>query len=177
MPYHFVEERANQWRISEAEGLTDYSYFASGISGQWSRHGASTSTWDDIYKNGAEVKSETIREKYDEAFQSTGFNRLTPDGIIVALGARLHVADTIGFLLKLEEEGAMKFLHLRLPAWNDDGQSAFLATATPARPSSSRSMTLCGRNGTRGKSSNRSAPSCIRTTSTLSICNSLRSAS
>jgi hypothetical protein len=53
---------------------------------------------------------------------SSAMSRLTPTGIVIAMQARLHPGDTIGWLLNTE----MKFLQLHLPATNDSGQDAWL---------------------------------------------------
>ena len=53
---------------------------------------------------------------------SAAMSRLTPTGIVIAMQARLHPGDTIGWLLNTD----MKFLRLHLPATNDDGRGAWL---------------------------------------------------
>jgi hypothetical protein len=95
---------------------------AAGIRGQLTGHGFDTVIFDDLLKSGAEAKSEVVREGVWDGVVSAAINRLTPDGIIIALQARLHQQDTIGKLLELEH---LKFLHLHLPATNDSGTEAW----------------------------------------------------
>jgi predicted phage terminase large subunit-like protein len=114
-------DRDAQWKIKGLESL-NFSYMAAGIRGQLTGHGFDTAIFDDLLKSGAEAKSDVVRDSVWDGVVSAAINRLTPDGIIVALQARLHQQDTIGKLLELEH---LKFLHLHLPATNDDGQSAW----------------------------------------------------
>jgi predicted phage terminase large subunit-like protein len=114
-------DRDAQWKIQGVESL-NYSYLAAGIHGQLTGHGASALIFDDLLKSGQEAKSDVVREGVWENVASAAINRLTPDGIVIALQARLHQQDAIGKLLELSH---LKFLHLHLPAMNDDGRSAW----------------------------------------------------
>lgn len=114
-------DRDAQWKIKGLESL-NFSYMAAGIRGQLTGHGFDTVIFDDLLKSGAEAKSEVVREGVWDGVVSAAINRLTPDGIIIALQARLHQQDTIGKLLELEH---LKFLHLHLPATNDSGTEAW----------------------------------------------------
>jgi hypothetical protein len=114
-------DRDSQWKVKGLDSL-NYTYLAAGIRGQLTGHGFDTLVLDDLLKSGLEAKSDTVRDSVWENVVSAAINRLTPDGIIIALQARLHQQDTIGKLLELEH---LKFLHLHLPATNDDGQSAW----------------------------------------------------
>lgn len=114
-------DRDAQWKVKGLESL-NFTYLAAGIRGQLTGHGFDTVIFDDLLKSGLEAKSDTVRESVWENVASAAINRLTPDGIIIALQARLHRDDTIGRLLSLEH---LKFLHLHLPATNDDGRSAW----------------------------------------------------
>jgi hypothetical protein len=115
------EERDSQWKVKGLESL-NYTYHAAGIRGQLTGHGFDTLILDDLLKSGAEAKSDTVRESVWDNMASAAINRLTPDGIIIALQARLHQQDTIGKLLDLEH---LNFLHLHLPATNDNGHDAW----------------------------------------------------
>lgn len=119
-PHPLEIDRDAQWKIKGLESL-NYSYFASGIRGQMTGHGFDCETFDDTLKSGAEAKSDTVREGVWENVVSAAINRLSPEGIVIALQARLHQQDTIGKLLEL---GHLKFLHLHLPATNDSGVGA-----------------------------------------------------
>jgi len=114
-------DRDAQWKVKGLDSL-NYTYLAAGIRGQLTGHGFDTLTADDLLKSGLEAKSDTVRDSVWENVVSAAINRLTPDGIIVALQARLHQQDTIGKLLELDH---LKFLHLHLPATNDSGQEAW----------------------------------------------------
>jgi len=114
-------ERDAQWKVRGLDSL-NYSYMGAGIRGNLTGHGFDTVIFDDLLKSGLEAKSDTVRETVWENVVSAAINRLTPDGIIVALQARLHQQDTIGKLLELDH---LKFLHLHLPATNDSGEGAW----------------------------------------------------
>ncbi|HEV2173033.1 MAG TPA: phage terminase large subunit [Nitrospira sp.] len=115
-------DRDAEWKVKGIDSL-NYSYRASGVRGQMTGHGASCLLFDDLVKNGQEAKSDTVRESIWENVVSAAMNRLTPDGITVAMQSRLHQDDPIGRLLALEH---MNWIHLHLPATNDDGVSAWL---------------------------------------------------
>ena len=114
-------DRDSQWKVQGLESL-NYTYTAAGIRGQITGHGFDTLILDDLLKSGLEAKSPTVRESVWENMASAAINRLTPDGIIIALGARLHQQDVSGKLLELDH---LKFLHLHLPATNLSGSEAW----------------------------------------------------
>jgi predicted phage terminase large subunit-like protein len=113
-------ERKSEWKLAADESL-DFTYKATGINGQLTGFGFDDITYDDLFKNGREAKSPTVRTSIIDGVVSAGMNRLTPGGIVLAMQARLHPGDTIGWLLSTD----MKFLRLHIPATNDDGQGAF----------------------------------------------------
>lgn len=113
-------DRNSEWRLT-ADDSTDFNYKSTGIGGQLTGFGFNDVTFDDLFKNGQEAKSETKRNSILDGVVSAALNRLTPDGIVIAMQARLHPSDTIGWLLDTD----MKFLRLHLPAINDDGRSAW----------------------------------------------------
>ena len=113
-------DRNSEWKIAADESL-DFTYKAAGISGQITGWGFDDVSFDDLFKTGSEAKSETKRTSILDNVVSAAMNRLTPDGVVIAMQARLHPGDTIGWLLDTN----MKFLRLRLPATNDDGKSAW----------------------------------------------------
>lgn len=115
-------DRDRQWKLQSAADSLDFSYLSTGIRGQLTGFGFDTVIFDDLLKSGAEAKSDTVREGVWDNMVSAAINRLTPDGIIIALQARLHQEDTIGKLLGLDH---LKFLHLHLPATNDSGTEAW----------------------------------------------------
>jgi predicted phage terminase large subunit-like protein len=115
-------DRDRQWKLASASESLDYSYLSTGIRGQLTGFGFDTVVFDDLLKSGAEAKSDTVREGVWDSVVSAAINRLTPDGIIIALQARLHQQDTIGKLLELSH---LKFLHLHLPATNSGADAWF----------------------------------------------------
>lgn len=114
-------DRDAQWKIKGLESL-NFSYMAAGIRGNITGHGFDTVIFDDLLKSGAEAKSDLVREGTWDNVCSAAINRLTPDGIIVGLQARLHQEDVIGKLVSLDH---LDFLHLHLPATNDSGTEAW----------------------------------------------------
>jgi predicted phage terminase large subunit-like protein len=114
-------KRDTEWRLKGVDSL-NYSYRSSGRSGQMTGHGCSVLLLDDLVKNGQEAKSDTVRESIWDSVVSAALNRLTPDGICIALQARLHEDDPLGRLLALDH---MDWMHLHLPAVNPTGQEAW----------------------------------------------------
>jgi predicted phage terminase large subunit-like protein len=114
-------DRDAQWKVKGLESL-NYTYMGAGIRGNITGHRFDTVMFDDLLKSGMEAKSDTVRESVWENVCSAAINRLTPDGIVIGLQARLHEQDTIGKLIGLEH---LKFLHLHLPATNDSGRGAW----------------------------------------------------
>jgi phage terminase large subunit-like protein len=114
-------DREAAWKIRGVESL-NFSYHASGVRGQLSGHGATILLFDDLVKNGAEAKSDVVRDAIWDGVVSAALNRLSPDGIVVAMQARLHQDDPLGRLLALDH---MDWMHLRLPAINTGGQAWF----------------------------------------------------
>ena len=115
------DDRGHEWRIKGTESL-NYSYKSSGVKGQLTGHGASILCLDDLVKNGQEAKSEVVRDSLWDGVVSSAINRLSPDGICIALQSRLHQDDPLGRLLELEH---MNWLHLHLPAINVGGKAFF----------------------------------------------------
>ena len=114
--------RTSEWKLAaDAENL-DLTYKGTGINGQLTGWGFDDITFDDLFKNGKEAKSPTVRTSIIDGVVSAAMNRLTPGGIVIAMQARLHPGDTIGWLLSTQ----MKFIRLHIPACNDDGQGAWL---------------------------------------------------
>jgi hypothetical protein len=101
--YKLVTARDNEWKIKSPNTEIDFTYKAASIDGQLTGHGFSTLMFDDLIKSGRDAKSDTKRENIWENVCSAAINRLTPTGIVVAMGARLHIDDPIGRLLTSEE--------------------------------------------------------------------------
>lgn len=115
------EDKGHAWKVSASESF-DSSYHASGLRGQLSGRGATVELMDDILKNAQEAQSQTVRDSMWENVASAAINRLSPDGVVIALQARLHEQDVIGRLLSLDH---MRFIRARFPATNDSGTESF----------------------------------------------------
>jgi predicted phage terminase large subunit-like protein len=119
--YKFDLERQNEFKIAGTQGL-DLSYTGRGIHSNLSGRGFDCLMLDDCLKSGTDAMSENVRERLWTDVISAAVNRLSPQGIIIALQARLHQQDVIGRLL----DTGMKFMRLHLPATNDAGDAAYV---------------------------------------------------
>lgn len=102
-PYRLTEDRATQWKIDLPEQTVDFTYMSTSIRGQLSGFGFDVLLLDDLLKNGAEAKSDVIREGVWENVASAAINRLSPTGIVIGCQARLHQEDPVGKLLATQE--------------------------------------------------------------------------
>lgn len=116
----FDFERSNEFKLKGTRSL-DATYTGRGVHSNLSGRGFSALHADDCLKSGTEAMSDLVRERLWTDVISAGINRLTPDGIVIAMQARLHSQDIIGKLL----DTGLKFLRLHLPATNDAGTSAY----------------------------------------------------
>lgn len=114
-------DRNGEWKLAADTESLDFAYKATGINGQLTGFGFDDIVYDDLFKHGRDAKSPTVRASIIDGVVSAGMNRLTPGGVVIAMQARLHPGDTIGWLLSTD----MRFLHLHLPATNDDGAGAW----------------------------------------------------
>jgi predicted phage terminase large subunit-like protein len=116
----FEFERSNEFKLKGTRSL-DATYTGRGVHSNLSGRGFSALHADDCLKSGTEAMSDLVRERLWTDVISAGINRLTPDGIVIAMQARLHSQDIIGKLL----DTGLKFLRLHLPATNDSGDRAY----------------------------------------------------
>ena len=116
----FEYERANEFKIANTRSM-DATYMGRGIHSNLSGRGLDTLILDDVLKSGTEAMSELVRERLWTDVVSAAVNRLSPEGIVIAMQARLHQQDVIGRLL----DTGLKFLRLHLPATNDDGRGGW----------------------------------------------------
>lgn len=107
--------RLGEWRIREGGGL-----LATGIGGPITGHGCNVLIIDDPVKNREEAESESVRQKNYEWFTSTAATRVEPTGSSIVVHTRWHDDDLIG---RLQEESAMKWEVVNLPAINAKGES------------------------------------------------------
>jgi predicted phage terminase large subunit-like protein len=113
-------DRANEFKIAGTRSL-DATYAGRGVHSNLAGRGFTCLQLDDTLKSGTDAMSDLIRERLWTDVCSAAINRLSPDGIVIALQARLHTQDIIGKLL----DTGMRFLRLHLPATNDNGEDAY----------------------------------------------------
>lgn len=116
----FEYDRASEFKIKGTKSL-DSTYMGRGIHSNLSGRGLTCVQFDDVLKSGTDAMSDLVRERMFTDVASAAINRLTPDGIVVAMQARLHQEDIIGKLL----DTGLKFLRLHLPAQNNGEQAYF----------------------------------------------------
>src|SRR6185369_9200795 len=109
-----------EFKLSSTRNL-DATYMGRGVHSNLSGRGLTCLQLDDCLKSGTEAMSELVRERLWTDVVSAALNRLSPDGICIAMQARLHQQDVIGRLL----DTGLKFLRLHLPATNEDGRGAY----------------------------------------------------
>lgn len=95
---------------------------ASGIGGRFTGMGADLLIIDDPVKNAEEARSETIRAKHWDWWQSTATTRLHPNAVVIVLMTRWHEQDLGGMLLSQGHEDfeGDRFTEIRLPAIAED---------------------------------------------------------
>lgn len=113
-------DRSNEFKVAGTRSL-DATYAGRGVHSNLAGRGFTCLMLDDTLKSGTDAMSDLIRERLWTDVCSAAINRLSPDGIVIALQARLHTQDIIGKLL----DTGMRFLRLHLPATNDNGESAY----------------------------------------------------
>jgi predicted phage terminase large subunit-like protein len=113
-------DRSNEFKVAGTRSL-DATYAGRGVHSNLAGRGFTCLMLDDTLKSGTDAMSDLIRERLWTDVCSAAINRLSPDGIVIALQARLHSQDIIGKLL----DTGMRFLRLHLPATNDNGEDAY----------------------------------------------------
>lgn len=116
----FEYDRSSEFEIKGSKTL-DATYTGRGVHSNLAGRGFSALHADDCLKSGTDAMSELVRERLWTDVISAGINRLTPDGIVVLMQARLHQEDIIGKAL----DTGLKFLRLHLPAQNSGEQAYF----------------------------------------------------
>lgn len=108
-------------------------YNAVGVGGSTTGKGAKYFIVDDSLKDRKEAESEVVRESVWDWFRSVARTRLTPDGAMIVMQTRWHMADIIGKLLDEDPWvdyfdfikkglGDAKWVRLRLPAIADNDE-------------------------------------------------------
>lgn len=104
-----------RWDIAGHRG----GYISAGVGGSIAGHGADVLLIDDPVGSAEQADSATYRERAWEWYTQDAYTRLEPGGSVVVIGTRWHEDDLIGRLLN----GADRWLHIDLPAINDDGDA------------------------------------------------------
>ena len=85
---------------------------ASGIGGRFTGMGADLMIIDDPIKNAEDARSETIRSKQWDWWQSTATTRLHPGAVVIVLMTRWHEQDLVGYLLEREAGDSPECWHV-----------------------------------------------------------------
>lgn len=104
--YIFGKELSSDSSAKKKWGLEGYrgGLAAAGVGGPITGRGANVFIIDDPIKNWEEARSETIRDKIWNWYQTVARTRLTPNGAIVLVMTRWHEDDLAGRLLEQEGE-------------------------------------------------------------------------
>ena len=110
-----ARQAAHEW------GTTDGgNYYAVGVGGGLTGHGADLAIIDDPHKDREEAESSVIRAKTHDWYRSVLYTRLSPNGAIVMPTTRWHPDDLAGWILA---QGDEEWDVLELPAIDDDGKA------------------------------------------------------
>ena len=104
------------WDIAGRKG----GYLSVGVGGSPTGHGAQLILIDDPIRSAADADSETVRENLWEWYQGTLRTRLQPGGAIILTATRWHHDDLTGRLLTEMGQGGEQWVHLHLPAIDED---------------------------------------------------------
>lgn len=105
---HKTQQRSDDWMTSEGGGMRSTS-----IAGSITGLGANLIIIDDPHKNWAEANSVAVRQNIIDAFNSTIYTRLEPNGSIIVIQTRWHERDLSGYLTT---EHSDNWEVIRLPA-------------------------------------------------------------
>jgi predicted phage terminase large subunit-like protein len=98
-------------------------YYAVGVGGSPTGHGANLIIIDDPIKNQADADSETVRDALWEWYTGTIRTRLEPGGSIIVTATRWHDDDLTGRLIAAEATGGEAWRHIHMPALSGDGEA------------------------------------------------------
>lgn len=99
------------------------SYRSTGVGGGITGMGADFLLIDDPVKNWAEALSNTFRETVWDWFSSTAFTRLEKNGKVLIVMTRWHKDDLAGRVIKMCEEGNIKYKNIVFEATKDVAQN------------------------------------------------------
>lgn len=97
-------------------------YVSVGVGGSPTGLGGDLIIIDDPIRNAADAGSTTIREALWEWYQETLRTRLEPNGSIILTATRWHEDDLTGRLLNEMKNGGEEWVHLHLPAIDENDQ-------------------------------------------------------
>lgn len=115
---------AVRWQLAGKENKRA-SYIAAGVGGGITGEGADLLIIDDPIKNAEEAESEVYRQKIFDWYRTTARTRLQPDGKIVVIQTRWHMADLAGKLLELAktDPDADQWVVINLPAISTNNEA------------------------------------------------------
>lgn len=96
-------------------------YVAVGVGGGPTGIGAQIISIDDPIRSAADADSQTIRDGIWEWYRETLRTRLEPGGSIILTATRWHEDDLTGRLMAEQKTGGEQWMHIHLPAVDDNG--------------------------------------------------------
>jgi predicted phage terminase large subunit-like protein len=96
-------------------------YFAVGLGGAITGRRAHLVVIDDPFKDRADAMSPAIRKAVKEAYSSTIYPRLMPDGAIVLISTRWHEDDLVGWLTQEHAADGWHLISMPALAESDEG--------------------------------------------------------
>ena len=110
-----ARQAAHEW------GTTDGgNYYAVGVGGSLTGHGADLAIIDDPVKDREEAESPVVRQRVKDWYKSVLYTRLSPNGAIILVMTRWHPDDLAGWILA---QGDEEWDVLELPAINEAGEA------------------------------------------------------
>ena len=109
-----ARQAADEWGT-----LQGGQYYAVGVGGSVTGHGADVAIMDDPLKGRRDANSPTMREAAWDFYTSTLYTRLSPDGAIIVLLTRWHPDDPAGRIIEQIRQGGEKWTAINLPAWDE----------------------------------------------------------
>ena len=95
-------------------------YFGVGRGGSITGRGANVVIVDDVFKDGDEARSSSLRQSIRQWFAETVMTRLLPGAVVVLIGTRWHSDDLIGWILREHAAEGWKMLSFPAIAEHDE---------------------------------------------------------
>jgi predicted phage terminase large subunit-like protein len=114
-----------EWEVYRGPRRTEGSMSAVGAGGTITGKGADIMLIDDLIKDLAEARNDSLREAQREWVQSAIETRLEPPGRVVVISTRWHHDDLIGWLMAQQKAGELgdEWKFVNLPAIAEDGDA------------------------------------------------------